>query len=328
MMKTRFTELVGIEYPIMCGGMFQVGRAELCAAVSEAGGLGTITSTTQRTPENLRNEIRKIKDLTNKPFAVNINLFPSANPMPNDEFIDVLIEEGVKVVETSGRSPEAVIGRLKNAGIIVIHKVAGVKNAITAERLGADAVSVVGFETGGHPGMEDIGSIVLTRLVAQSVKIPVLGGGGFGNGQGLVAAMALGAEGVVMGTRFMAVKESIVHDNVKQWMVNADEYSTTIVQKSIKSPNRVALNEVSKQVLEKEEEGATFKELLPLITGKRTNQVYFEGDVNGGIWSCGQVVGLIEDIPTTKELINRIVREAEEARQFINKSFEQELINK
>jgi nitronate monooxygenase len=310
----------------MCGGMFQVGRAELCAAVSEAGGLGTITSSTQRTPENLRNEIRKIKRLTDKPFAVNINLFPSANPLPNDNFIEVLIEEGVKVVETSGRSPESVIDRLKEAGLIVIHKVPSVKNAITAERMGVDAVSVVGFETGGHPGMEDIGSIVLTRLVAQSVKIPVLGGGGFGNGQGLVAALALGAEGVVMGTRFMAVQESIVHENVKKWMINAGENSTTIVQKSIKSPNRVALNEVSKQVLEKEAEGATFEELLPLITGKRTNQVYFEGDVEGGIWSCGQVVGLIEDVPTTKELINRMVREAEQARHSINQAFSQQQI--
>ena len=251
-------------------------------AVSEAGGLGTITSSTQRTAENLRNEIHNIKKLTNKPFAVNINLFPSANPLPNYQFIDVLIEEGVKVVETSGRSPEDVIGRLKAAGIIVIHKVPSVKNALSAEKMGVDAVSVVGFETGGHPGMEDIGSLVLTRLVAQSVKVPVLGGGGFSDGQGLVAALALGAEGVVMGTCFMAVKESIVHGNVKQWMINADESSTTIVQKSIKSPNRVALNEISKQVLEKEAKGAAFEELLPLITGKRTNQVYFEGDVEEG----------------------------------------------
>ena len=310
----------------MCGGMYQVGRAELCAAVSEAGGLGTITSSTQRTPANLRNEIRKIKGLTDKPFAVNINLFPSANPLPNDQFIEVLIEEGVKVVETSGRSPESVIDRVKEAGLIVIHKVPSVKNAITAERMGVDAVSVVGFETGGHPGMEDIGSIVLTRLVAQSVKIPVLGGGGFGNGQGLVAALALGAEGVVMGTRFMAVKESIVHESVKKWMINADESSTTIVQKSIKSPNRVALNEVSKQVLEKEAEGATFEELLPLITGQRTNQVYFEGDVEGGIWSCGQAVGLIEDVPTTKELIDRMVSEAEQARHSINQVFNSQQI--
>ncbi len=320
-MKTRFTELLGIDYPIMCGGMFQVGRAELCAAVSEAGGLGTITSSTQRTPENLRNEIRKIKRLTDKPFAVNINLFPSANPLPNDQFIDVLIEEGVKVVETSGRSPESVIGRLKEAGITVIHKVPSVKNAITAEKLGVDVVSVVGFETGGHPGMEDIGSLVLTRLVAQAVKIPVLGGGGFSDGNGLVAALSLGAEGVVMGTRFMAVKESIVHENVKQWMIHADESSTTIVQKSIKSPNRVALNEVSKQVLEKEAEGAAFEELLPLITGKRTNQVYFEGEVEGGIWSCGQAVGLIKDVPTTKELMERMVQEAEQAHHSINQAF-------
>lgn len=325
LLKTRFTELVGIDYPIMCGGMFQVGRAELCAAVSEAGGLGTITSATQGTPDKLRQEIQKIKALTNKPFAVNINLFPSANPLPNDEFIDVIIDEEVKVVETSGRSPEEVIGRLKEAGIKIVHKVPGVKYAKTAERLGVDAVSVVGFETGGHPGMEDIGSLVLTRLVAEAVDIPVLGGGGFGNGYGLVSALALGAEGVVMGTRFMATKESIVHENVKEWMVNADEYQTTIVQKTIKSPNRVALNDVSKQVLEKEAEGATFEELHPLITGRRTHQVYFEGDVNGGIWSCGQAVGLVKDIPSVKELIDRMIQEAEESRQTINKAFEKNM---
>lgn len=322
MVKTRLTELVGIKYPIMCGGMFQVGRAELCAAVSEAGGLGTITSSTQRTPENLRNEIRKIKELTDKPFAVNINLFPSANPLPNDEFIDVLIEEGVKVAETSGRGPGEVIGKLKEGGITVIHKVPGVKYAISAERMGADAVSVVGFETGGHPGMEDVGSLVLTRLVAQAVEIPVLGGGGFGNGQGLVAALALGAAGIVMGTRFMAVKESIVHENVKNWMIKASEEQTVIVQKSIKSPNRVALNKVSLQVLEEEARGATLQELLPFITGQRTNKVYYEGDVDGGIWSCGQAVGFIEDVPWTRELMERIKQEAEEARRFINRVFE------
>lgn len=320
-MKTRFTELIGIEYPIMCGGMFQVGRAELCAAVSEAGGLGTITSATQGTAENLRKEIRKVKELTNKPFAVNLSLFPSARPIPNDDYIEVLIDEGVKVVETSGQSPETVMKSLKDGGCIVIHKVPGVKYAKKAESVGVDAVSVVGFETGGHPGMEDIGSLLLTKLVSQNVKIPVLGGGGFGDGHGLVAAIALGAEGIVMGTRFMAVKESIVHDNVKQWMVNADEYQSVIVQKSISSPNRVALNEVSKQVLAMEEQGASFEELLPLITGSRTNQVYFEGDVNGGIWSCGQVVGLIEDIPSTKELMMRMIKEAQQSCQFVNNAF-------
>lgn len=322
MLKTRFTKLVGIEHPIMCGGMFQVGRAELCAAVSNAGGLGTITSATQGTPENLRNEIKKIKELTDKPFAVNINLFPSSRPVPNDEFIQVVLEEGVKVVETSGRSPQAVIEPLKRGGVKIIHKVAQVKNALSAERLGVDAVSVVGFETGGHPGMDDIGSLVLTRLVVEAVKIPVLGGGGFANGQGLVGALALGAEGVVMGTRFMAVKESILHENVKRWMVEADESKTTIVQKNINSPSRVALNNVSKQVMELENRGAQIEELLPLITGQRAPRVYIDGDVeDGGIWSFGQSVGLIKDVPTAKELIDRMINEAEEAYGFIRKSF-------
>ena len=322
MLKTRFTELVGIQYPIMCGGMFQVGRAELCAAVSEAGGLGTITSATQGDPENLRQEIRKIKELTDKPFAVNLSLFPSSRPLPNEEYIDVLIEEGVKIVETSGRSPKELMPKLKSGGIIVIHKVANAKNAISAEKAGVDAVSVVGFETGGHPGMNDIGSIVLTKLVTDAVSVPVLGGGGFSTGQSLVAAMALGAEGVVMGTRFMAVKESILHQNVKNWMINASEAETAIVQKSIGSGSRVALNEVAKEVLKLEERGTTFEELLPLITGRRAPKVYFDGNLNAGIWSCGQVVGLIHDVPTTKELIDRIVQEAVESRQFINRAFE------
>lgn len=317
-MKTRFTELVGIEKPIMCGGMYHVGVAELCAAISNAGGLGTITSSTQGTPENLRNEIKKIRSLTDKPFAVNLNLFQSSKPLPNDEFIEVMREEGVKIVETSGKNPETIIPQLKKAGFIVIHKVPGVKFAKKAEKLGVDAVSVVGFETGGHPGMEDIGSLVLTRMVSSSVSIPVLGGGGFADGKGLIAALGLGAEGIVMGTRFLAIKESLIHDNIKNWMIQADEYSTTIVQKSIKSPNRVALNEVSREVLEKELNNTTIEELLPLITGSRAKNVFFGGDINGGLMSCGQSVGLINDIPTAQCLLDRIMQEASEATKYIN----------
>ncbi|OUM90743.1 MAG: nitronate monooxygenase [Bacillus thermozeamaize] len=312
MIKTRFTELVGIEYPIMLGGMFQVGRAELAAAVSEAGGLGTITSVTQGEPENLRREIRRVKSLTKKPFAVNLSLFPSSRPIPNEAYIEVLLEEGVRIVETSGRSPEPIMKPLKDGGCIVIHKVPGVKYARTAERVGVDAVSVVGFETGGHPGMEDIGAVVLIPRTVQSVKIPVLAGGGFATGQGVAAALALGAEGVVMGTRFMAVKESIVHEKVKQWMIEADETQTTIIQKNIKSPSRVALNEVSRKVMELEQEGKGLEELLPYITGQRSKAVYFDGDIDGGVWSCGQSVGLIQDVPTAKELMERIIKEAEE----------------
>ncbi|MBX6377937.1 MAG: nitronate monooxygenase, partial [Clostridia bacterium] len=283
---------------------------ELAAAVSEAGGLGIITSATQPTAEDLRREIRRVRELTQKPFAVNINLFPSSRPVPNEAYIDVLLEEGVRIVETSGRSPEPYMKILKDNGVIVIHKVPGVRYARTAERLGCDAVAVVGFETGGHPGMEDIGTFVLVPATVDAVSVPVIAGGGIADGRGFLAALALGAEGVVMGTRFMAVQESIVHPNVKEWMVRATEMDTTIVQRSIGSPSRVAKNSVAAAVLEKEARGASLEELLPLITGQRTVQVYLEGDVEGGIWSCGQAVGLVRDVPTAGELVRRIVAEA------------------
>jgi NAD(P)H-dependent flavin oxidoreductase YrpB (nitropropane dioxygenase family) len=317
MIKTRMTELLGIEYPIMCGGMFQVGRGELAAAVSEAGGLGTITSKTQSSAEALREEIRKIQALTKKPFAVNINLFPSATATPNEAYIDVLIEEGVKVVETSGRSPEPFIQRFKDAGITVIHKVAGVKYAKTAERIGVDAVCIVGNETGGHPGMSDVGTLVMLPRVVDEVTIPVIAGGGFADGRGLVSALALGAEGILMGTRFMATKEATIHDHVKQWMVDADETQTIVVQRNIGSPSRVAFNAVSKEVDRMEREGATLEQLLPLITGQRAKHVYFEGDIDGGIWSCGQAVGLIQEVLSVQELIQQMVADARKSLAFV-----------
>lgn len=317
MMKTRITELLGIEYPIICGGMFQVGRAELAAAVSEAGGLGIITSKTQGTPEALRNEIRKIKELTKKPFGVNLNLFPSQTATPNEDFIEVMIEEDVRIVETSGRSPEPLMPLLKDNNFTVMHKVVGPKYAKTAERLGVDAVIVVGNETGGHPGMSDVGTLVVLPRVVDSVDIPVIAGGGFADGRGLVSALALGAEGVLMGTRFMATKEATIHDNVKNWMVEADETNTIVVQRNIGSPSRVAVNEVSKEVDRLEKEGATLEELLPLITGQRAKHVYFEGDLDGGIWSCGQSVGLIKEVLSVKELIEQMVSEAKKSSAFI-----------
>lgn len=312
-MRTRITELLGIEYPIICGGMFRVGRAPLAAAVSEAGGLGIITSATFETVEELRQEIRKARELTAKPIGVNINLFPSARKMPNEAYIDVLLQEGVRIVETSGRSPEAYIKLLKDNGVIVIHKVPGVRYAITAERVGCDAVTVVGFETGGHPGMEDVGHVVLLPKTVDAVKIPVLAGGGIVDGRGLAAALALGAEGIVMGTRFLATQESMVHDNVKQWMLEASELDTALVQKSIGSASRVARNAVALEVMEAEKRGASLEELLPLITGTRSVRVYQDGDVDAGIWSCGQSVGLIHDIPTVRDVVNRIVEEAKQA---------------
>jgi NAD(P)H-dependent flavin oxidoreductase YrpB (nitropropane dioxygenase family) len=322
-MKTRITELLGIEYPILCGGMFHVGRAELAAAVSEAGGLGTITSKTLVTPEGLRQEIQKVKALTKKPFSVNLNLFPSTTSTPNEEFIEVLEEEGVRIVETSGRSPEPLMRQLKDGGIKVIHKVAGVKYAMSSERMGVDAVVVVGNETGGHPGMSDVGTLVMLPRVVDSVKIPVIGGGGFADGRGLVSALALGAEGILMGTRFMATKEAPIHENVKKWMVTADETKTIVVQRNIGSASRVAVNGVSKEVDLLEKEGATLEQLLPLITGQRSKSVYFEGDIDGGIWSCGQSVGLVKEVLSVQELIRQIVSEAKKSLEFIQKRINQ-----
>ncbi|BCJ86693.1 NAD(P)H-dependent flavin oxidoreductase [Effusibacillus dendaii] len=322
MIKTRMTELLGIEYPIMCGGMFLVGRAELAAAVSEAGGLGTITSKTQPTVEDLRKEIQKVKSLTKKPFAVNLNLFPSTTETPNDQYIDVLLEEGVRIVETSGRSPEPIIQRLKDNNVVVIHKVPGARYAASAEKIGVDAVCVVGNETGGHPGMSDVGTLVMVAKATEKVKIPVIAGGGFADGRGLLAALALGAEGIIMGTRFMATKEAPIHPDVKRWMVESDENSTIVIQRAIGSASRVALNNVSRKVDELEKEGATLQELLPYISGQRSKKVYNEGDVNdGGIWSCGQSVGLIHDVPSVKQLIDGIVQEAQQALQRTQQNF-------
>lgn len=316
-MKTRITELLGIKYPIICGGMFQVGRAELAAAVSEAGGLGIITSKTQGTPEGLRTEIRKTKERTNKPFGVNLNLFPSTTPTPNEEFIQVMIEEDINIVETSGRSPEPLMKLLKDNDFIVMHKVVGPRYAKTAERLGVDAVIVVGNETGGHPGMSDVGTLVVLPRVVDSVSIPVIAGGGFADGRGLVSALAFGAEGVLMGTRFMATKEAPIHENVKNWMVEADETNTIVVQRSIGSPSRVAVNAVSEEVDRLEKKGATLEELIPFITGQRSKDVYFEGNIDGGIWSCGQSVGLVDKVLSVEELIQQMVAEAKRSMKFI-----------
>jgi NADH:quinone reductase (non-electrogenic) len=323
-MRTRITELLQIEYPIICGGMFRVGRAPLAAAVSEAGGLGIITSATFETADELRQEIRRAKEWTNKPIGVNINLFPGVRKLPNEAYIDVLLDEGIRIVETSGRSPEAYMKVLKDNGVIVIHKVPGVRYAKTAERLGCDAVTVVGFETGGHPGMEDVGHVVLVPLTVDAVNIPVLAGGGIADGRGLAAALALGAEGIVMGTRFLATKESIVHENVKRWMLHASEADTALIQKSIGSPTRVARNTVALSVLRAEEQGATLEDLLPLIRGDRAIRVYRDGDLEAGVWSCGQSVGLIRDIPTVRELIEQMVTEAKEVLARMNRLFEKD----
>ncbi|MEI2664855.1 NAD(P)H-dependent flavin oxidoreductase [Rossellomorea sp. LJF3] len=308
-MNTRITELLEIQYPVICGGLYRIGRAPLAAAISEAGGLGIMTSATFETAEELRQEIRKAKELTKKPIGVNINLFPSVKKMPNEAYIDVLLDEGIRIVETSGRNPEPFMKVLKDNNVIVIHKVAGVKYAKTAERVGCDAVTIVGFEAGGHPGMEDVGNIVLVPQTVDAVSIPVLAGGGIADGRGLAAMLALGAEGIVMGTRFLASQEAMVHDNLKRWMVQASEIDTALIQKSIGSTSRVGRNAIALKVLDAESRGATLEELLPFISGQRSAKVFNEGDLDAGVFSCGQSVARIRQIQTVKEIISEVVGE-------------------
>lgn len=316
-MRTRITDLLGIEYPILCGGMMHVGRAHLVAAVAEAGGIGFITSAHYETPQDLRKDIRLAKQLTKKPIGVNIIVNPRRK-LPNFEFIDVLLEEGIRIVETAGANPEKYMKVLKDNNVTIIHKVPAVRYAKTAERLGVDAVTIIGTEAGGHPGM-DVGGLVLIPKTVEALKIPVIAGGGIANGKGLAAALALGADGILMGSRFMATKESLLHDNVKQWMVEATENDAVLIQKTIGSTTRVALNSVAKTVLEKESKGATVDELLPLIRGNRAKKVFLEGDLEAGVWSCGSSIGLIHEVLTVKEVIKNIIDEAKSSLERMNR---------
>jgi len=302
--------MLGIEYPIIQGAMLWLSRAELVAAVSNAGGLGIIAALTFPTAKELREEIKKTKSMTDKPFAINITLLPTIRPINYEEYIDVAIEEGVKIIETAGRSPEPYMKRLKNAGVKVMHKVARVKDAKTAERVGVDAITIIGFEAAGHPGMDDVTSLVLIPISVDAVSIPVIAGGGIADARGFVAALSLGAEGVLMGTRFMASKECALHPEIVQWLLQAGETDTLIIERSIKNAARVMKTDFAQRVLEMEEKGATMEELLPMISGDRSKRSYISGDVNDATIACGQVVGLIHDLPTVRESIEDIINEA------------------
>jgi len=302
--------MFGIEYPIIQGAMLWLSRAELVAAVSNAGGLGIIAALTFPTARELREEIKKTKSLTDKPFAVNITLLPTLRQINYEEYIDAAIEEGVNIIETAGRSPKPYIKQLKDAGVKIIHKVARVKNVKTAERLGVDAVTIVGFEAAGHPGMDDVTSLVLVPLAVDAVNIPVIAGGGIADARGFIAALALGAEGVLMGTRFMVSKECPLHPKIVQWMLQARETDTLMIERSIKNAARVMKTDFAQRVLEMEEKGATLEQLLPMISGDRSKRSYISGDVNDAAIACGQVVGLIHEIPTVRESIEGIINEA------------------
>jgi len=315
-MKTRITELLGTEYPIVQGGMMWVGTAELAAAVSNAGGLGIVTALSFPTPEALAKEIARCREMTSKPFGVNVTVLPSIKPPPYEEYLKVIIESGVKVVETAGRNPQPFMPAFKAAGIKVIHKCTSVRHALKAESIGCDAVSVDGFECAGHPGEDDVTNLVLIPAVAAKVSIPLLASGGIGNGYQMAAAFALGAEGINMGTRFVATQEAPVHENVKQAMVDADERQTTLIFRSLTNTVRVFDNKIAAEVLAIEAQpGETdFADIQPLVAGKRGNEEVLEGgDIDGGIWTAGMVMGLINDIPTCEVLLKRIVAEAREA---------------
>ncbi len=312
MLKTRVTELFNIKYPIIQGGMMWVSRAELVGAVSNAGGLGILTALTFSSPEELVAEIRKTKEITDKPFGVNFTFLPTLRQINYEEYIDAALGEGVRIVETAGRSPEPYMPRLKAAGVKVIHKCTAVRFARTAQRIGCDAVSIDGFECAGHPGEEDVTSLILIPLTADAVEIPVIASGGFADGRGLVAALALGAEGMNMGTRFLVTQESPVHPQVKQFLVQSSERDTMLVQRSLRNTARVLKNKVAEKVSQMEKEGATLEQLAPLISGQKEKEIFETGEIERGLLHCGQVVGHIRDIPTVKELIEKIISEAEE----------------
>src|SRR6266702_1292109 len=289
MLQTRFTKLVGVEHPIVQGGMQWVGRAELVAAVANAGALGFITALTQPTPEDLRKEIARCRDLTDKPFGVNLTILPAIKPPPYAEYRAAIIESGVTVV----------------------HKCTSVRHALSAERMGVDAISIDGFECAGHPGEDDTPGLILIPAAADKVKIPMIASGGFGDGRGLVAALALGAEGINMGTRFMCTKESPIHQLIKEKIVANDERETELIFRTMRNTSRVARNAISTKVVAMEKEGAKFEDIRELVAGARGKMVYATGNSDEGIWSAGQVQGLIQDIPSCAELVSRIVREAE-----------------
>jgi NAD(P)H-dependent flavin oxidoreductase YrpB (nitropropane dioxygenase family) len=320
--ETRITKLFNIKYPIICGGMFWLGRAELAAAIANAGGLCFMTAATFDDPEKVRAEIRKARDLTDKPIGLNINLFPAVRPQPVEAWVEVAVEEKIPVVETSGRSPEAIVGPLHEGGVKIMHKVPGVRYARTVERLGCDSVCIVGYECGGHPGMDQITTLVLVPLTVDAVKIPVVAGGGFADGRGLAAALALGADAVLMGTRFMATQECRGHPAWKEYLVNATEGDTAYIMRSIGNPSRVAKNALTDKVMEMEARGTTLNELLSVIKA-RLNAAFDEGKVEDDFVSMGQCVGLIHDVPTVKDLIERIMEEALEARERLIKAVPQ-----
>lgn len=310
--KTRFTEEFGIQHPIVQGGMQWVGYAEMVAPVANAGALGFLTALTQPTPEDLAKEIARTKEMTDKPFGVNLTILPAITPPPYAEYRQAIIEGGVKIVETAGYKPQEHVNHFKEHGVKVIHKCTAVRHALSAEKMGVDAISIDGFECAGHPGEDDIPGLILIPAAANKLKIPMLASGGFADGRGLAAALALGADGVNMGTRFCVTQEAPIHDNFKRQMVENDERDTKIIFRTLRNSARVMKNAVSEEVVSIEQKGgAKFEDLQHLVAGVRGRKAMADGDTDGGIWSAGMVQGLIDDIPTVRELVDSIIEDAE-----------------
>jgi nitronate monooxygenase len=311
-MKTRLTELLGIETPIICGGMMRVGTAELAAAASNAGALGVMTALTLPTPELLEAEIQKCRSLTDKPFGVNLTVGVVSTEINYDDYVDVICNSGVKIVETAGRSPEPFMERFKANDIKVIHKCVAVRHALTSERIGVDVVSIDGFECAGHPGEEDVGGLILFPAATQRLKIPVVASGGIADGRGLAAALALGCEGVNMGTRFLVTREAPIHEGIKQKIVEMDETQTKLIFRSYRNTARVYKNSVAEKVSELEAQGADFGQVHHLVSGKNQDLAWTSGDIEAGMVTVGMSGGLINDIPTCQELVHNIVSDAEQ----------------
>lgn len=309
-LRTRFTEAFGIEHPIIQGGMQWVGRAELTAAVANAGALGFLTALTQPTPDELLREIERCRSMTDKPFGVNLTILPAISPPPYAEYRRAIIEGGIKIVETAGYKPQEHVDELRAHGIKVIHKCTAVRHALSAERMGVDAISIDGFECAGHPGEDDIPGLVLIPAAADKVKIPIIASGGFGDARGLVAALALGADGINMGTRFCATVEAPIHQNFKEALVAGDESATNLIFRTYRNTARVAKNAISDRVIAIEAEGKPFEEVSALVKGAKGREGLESGNTDHGIWTAGMVQGIINDIPTVRELVERIVGDA------------------
>jgi len=311
-METRITELFGVEHPIVQGGLMWIATAELTSAVANAGAIGFMTALSHETPDGLRDEIRKCRDMTDKPFGINLTFLPSLRQPDYPAYLQVCAEEGIEFIETAGRNPEPYMPHLKAAGMKVIHKCTSVRHALKAQAIGCDAVSIDGFECAGHPGEDDVTSLVLLPVTVDALDIPIVASGGFGDGRGLVAALALGADGMNMGTRFVATKEAPVHDAVKQAILDHNETDTTLIMRTFRNTERVLRNEAAEKVIEIESTGnATIQDIVPYVSGRRgLEEVIRNGNIDGGTMAVGQIIGLIHDVPTVQELIDRIMTEA------------------